>query len=82
MVSINAKELHHNTGKALDRLEKGETILITRNGRVIAKAEPAAPPQTPDWKEIMAEVWKVRKTIPAGKREANPVIQERSRRRR
>jgi antitoxin (DNA-binding transcriptional repressor) of toxin-antitoxin stability system len=82
MVSINAKELHHNTGKALDRLENGETILITRNGRVVAKAEPAAAPQAPAWKEIMAEVWKAGKNIPTSRRSANPVLEERARRRR
>jgi antitoxin (DNA-binding transcriptional repressor) of toxin-antitoxin stability system len=82
MVSINAKELHHNTGKALDRLENGETILITRNGRVIGKAEPAAAPRSADWKDIMAPVWAAGRKVPASRRVANPVLEERARRRR
>jgi antitoxin (DNA-binding transcriptional repressor) of toxin-antitoxin stability system len=81
MVSINAKELHHNTGKTLDRLENGETILITRNGRVIGKAQPSVAPRTPGWKEIMSEVWKAGKNIPTSRRSANPVLEERARRR-
>jgi antitoxin (DNA-binding transcriptional repressor) of toxin-antitoxin stability system len=81
MALINAKELHHKTGKALDRLEKGETLLITRNGRVIAKAEPAAV-KAAGWKEIMAEVWKAARKISPNERVPNPVLQERARHRR
>ena len=81
MTSVNAKELHHNTGGVLDRIEKGETVLITRNGRVIARAEPAELSDG-EWNDIMADVWKAGRRIPAGRRVANPVLAERARRRR
>jgi antitoxin (DNA-binding transcriptional repressor) of toxin-antitoxin stability system len=80
MTSVNAKELHLNTGAVLDRLEKGETILITRNGRVIARAEPAEV-RVAEWADIMADIWKAGRKIPADRRAANPVLVERARRR-
>jgi antitoxin (DNA-binding transcriptional repressor) of toxin-antitoxin stability system len=81
MTAINAKELHHNTGGVLDRIEKGETVLITRNGKVIARAEPADASGA-EWDDVMSEVWKAARKIPAARRSANPVLAERARRRR
>ena len=81
MTSVNAKELHYNTGGVLDRIEKGETVLITRHGRVIARAEPAEA-SGEEWGDIMADVWKAGRRIPAVRRTANPVLAERARRRR
>jgi antitoxin (DNA-binding transcriptional repressor) of toxin-antitoxin stability system len=81
MTAVNAKELHHNTGGVLDRIEKGETVLITRNGRVIARAEPAES-SVAGWDDIMADVWKAGRKIPAARRVTNIVLAERARRRR
>lgn len=81
MTSVNAKELHHNTGGVLDRIEKGETVLITRNGRVIARAEPAET-IAGEWIDLMADVWKAGRKLSAARLVANPVLAERARRRR
>lgn len=81
MTAINAKELHHNTGSVLDRIEKGETVLITRNGKVIARAEPAESASA-EWDEVMAEVWRAGRRLAAPRRSPNPVLAERNRRRR
>jgi antitoxin (DNA-binding transcriptional repressor) of toxin-antitoxin stability system len=81
MTAVNAKELHHNTGGILDRIEKGETVLITRNGKVIARAEPAEVTRA-EWNDVMTEVWKAARKISPARRVANPVLTERTRRRR
>jgi antitoxin (DNA-binding transcriptional repressor) of toxin-antitoxin stability system len=78
MTAVNAKELHHNTGGILDRIEEGETFLITRNGKVIARAEPAELVRA-EWDDVMAEVWKAARKIPAARRATNPVLAERTR---
>ena len=81
MTSVNAKELHHNTGAVLDRIEKGETVLISRNGKVIARVEPAEATGA-KWSDIMADVWKAARKVTVSRRTENPVLAERARRRR
>jgi len=82
MSIVTAKQLHQETKAVLNQLERGESLLITRNGRTIGRIEPMSAAKAPDWADIMAEVWRAQKTIKPGKRVPNPVLQERERRRR
>jgi antitoxin (DNA-binding transcriptional repressor) of toxin-antitoxin stability system len=81
MSIVTAKQLHQETKAVLNRIELGESLLITRNGRTIGRIEPiAAAPAT--WPDIMTEVWCAQKGVKRKDPVTNPVLQERQRRRR
>ena len=80
--TISAKQLHQETKAVLNQLEQGESLVITRNGRTIGRIQPMTVAKPPGWESIMDEVWQAQKSIKAAKREPNPVLQERQRRRR
>jgi len=82
MITITAKELRLNTKAVLDRLEQGETLVITRNGRTIGRIEPLKAAKFGDWAEIMGDVWRAQKSIRLADRVPNRVLVERQRRRR
>jgi hypothetical protein len=79
---ITAKQLHLETKAVLNQLERGESLVITRNGRTIGRLEPVAVPESPGWNDIMVEIWQAQKGVKAAARVANPVLHERQRRRR
>jgi prevent-host-death family protein len=79
---VTATQLRQKTKSVLNQLEKGESLLITRNGRTIGRIEPLAGTKPPGWADIMAEVWRMQKGVKSRKRVPNPVLQERQRRRR
>ena len=66
----------------LNQLEKGETLVITRNGRTIGRIEPLTVPKSRGWADIMGEVWRAQKSVKPAEHVSNPVLQERQRRRR
>jgi antitoxin (DNA-binding transcriptional repressor) of toxin-antitoxin stability system len=66
----------------LNLLERGESLIITRNGRTIGRIEPLTVPKSRGWADIMGDVWRAQKTVKAADRQPNPVLQERQRRRR
>ena len=80
--TITVKQLHLETKDVLDQLERGESLVITRKGRAIARLEPLGPKSLRPWEEIMQEVWQAQDTIAATDRTPNPVLEERRRRRR
>ncbi len=82
MSTITARQLHLETKTILDQLEKGEPVIITRNGLPIARLEPLAPSGLPAWDEVMREVWLAQKRVKVSERTRNPVLAERQRRRR
>ncbi|HEY3760741.1 MAG TPA: hypothetical protein VGN23_03240 [Verrucomicrobiae bacterium] len=82
MSTVTAKQLHQETRVILNQLERGESLLITRNGRAIARIEPLTAAEKFDWHEVMDEVWKAQKNVRAADRMSNPVLQERQSRRR
>jgi antitoxin (DNA-binding transcriptional repressor) of toxin-antitoxin stability system len=49
MTSLSIRELNNNISKALARVEAGETLDITRNGKVIAELRPKKPPRDAAW---------------------------------
>ena len=82
MSTITAKELHQKTRAVLNQLERGESLLITRNGRIIGRIEPLTNVTESAWADIMREVWWTQEQIKKTARMPNPVLQERQRRRR
>jgi prevent-host-death family protein len=82
MGTVTAKQLHLETKGILDQLEKGERLIITRNGRPVARLEPLSESHPLPWEDLMGEVWRAQARIKPSERVANPVLQERRRRRR
>jgi len=82
MGTVTAKQLHLETKGILDRLEKGEPVIITRHGRAVGRLEPLSRSQPPPWDDVMGEVWQAQQRIKPSERVPNPVLQERQRRRR
>ena len=80
--TITAKQLHQETKSVLNQLERGESLVITRNGRTIGRIEPLTGPKSRGWADIMGEVWQAQKSVKAADRQPNPVLQDRQRRRR
>jgi antitoxin (DNA-binding transcriptional repressor) of toxin-antitoxin stability system len=80
--TITAKQLHLETKSVLNQLEQGESLVITRHGRTIGRIEPLSVPKSRGWADIMGEVWRAQKSVKTADRVANPVLQERQRRRR
>ena len=82
MSTVTAKQLHQETKAVLNQLERGKPMLITRNGRAIARIEPLTAAEKSDWDDVMKDVWQAQKKIKASEKAPNPVLQERARRRR
>jgi antitoxin (DNA-binding transcriptional repressor) of toxin-antitoxin stability system len=80
--TITAKQLHQETKAVLNQLERGESLLVTRNGRAIARIEPLVVAVQPGWDEVMREVWQAQRSVKPANRRQNPVLLERQRRRR
>ncbi len=80
--SVTAKQLHQQTKTILDQLERGKQVVITRNGRTIARLEPISNASPAAWDTIMTEVWKAQDEIKPSERVPNPVLVERQHRRR
>ena len=49
MGALSVRELNSNISKALARVESGETLDITRNGKVIAELRPKPPVRDAEW---------------------------------
>jgi len=65
----------------LNRLEKGETLVVTRNGRAIGRMVPLTVAKSRGWADVMGEVWRAQKCVKAAERTPNPVLLERQRQR-
>jgi len=63
MSLITAKQLGQETKAALNQLEQGESLLITRNGRTMGRIEPLAAAEPAGWPDIMAEVWRAQESV-------------------
>jgi prevent-host-death family protein len=82
MSRVTAKELHLQTKSILDQSEKGESLIVTRNGRPVARLEPLSRDESIGWEDVMGEVWAAQTKVKASDRVTNPVLEERARRRR
>lgn len=72
MKTIAFSEFRRNASKLLDRVEKGETLLVERHGRPVAEIAPApASRRSPSWKQPYPGL------ITSGKSLSRMVIEER-----
>ncbi|RME20229.1 MAG: type II toxin-antitoxin system prevent-host-death family antitoxin [Deltaproteobacteria bacterium] len=60
MVRINVKEARRNFKQLLDRVERGEEIVVLRRGRAVARLVPeyGRKPRLPDLAAFRAEIGK------------------------
>jgi antitoxin (DNA-binding transcriptional repressor) of toxin-antitoxin stability system len=82
MQTVTAKKLHEDTDGVLKQVERGKTVLVTRNGHVVGKIGPSRRLKSSGWEEIMAPVWEAQKRVRPEEVRPNPVLSERARRRR
>ena len=55
MTTVTVRELQKNLKRALGRVERGETLQITRRMRTVARLTPAPQPTTPAaWPDLAA----------------------------
>ncbi len=54
MKNVPARELQREIKSILDRVEKGESIQITRRGRPVARLVPTKPARTHPWPDLAA----------------------------
>lgn len=52
MITLTARDANQNFSKVLAEVEKGETVLITKNGKTVAELRPRAdnPRDDPEWR--------------------------------
>lgn len=79
---ITAQQLHRETKRALDLVEAGENFVITRFGRAVARLAPIDKTKSLPWDDIMRSVWKAQREVRRRDVMDNPVLVERTRRRR
>lgn len=64
MRTVQASEAKTNLLRLLDDVEKGETIAITRHGKVIAQLSPERDMRQAEIAETIAKIKEFRKTMP------------------
>ena len=77
MHTIPLSEFRANASAMIDRVERGETVLILRHGKPVAELGPAKPPEAervPSWKRPIEPLNYVRAD---GKSLAQLIIEER-----
>ncbi|BBK42473.1 antitoxin [Allostella vacuolata] len=65
MREIQSSEAKAHLAQLLDDVERGETIIVTRHGRAIARIIPESDCRREDVRRAMAELQELRKTMPA-----------------
>jgi prevent-host-death family protein len=65
MREIQASEAKTHLPKLLDAVERGETIIITRHGRAVARLSPEATYRQAEIEEAMAEMRSIRRGKPS-----------------
>jgi prevent-host-death family protein len=56
MRTIGVRNLQHLLGSYLDEVERGETIVVRRRGKPIAKIVPISPENPSPWPDLAARV--------------------------
>ena len=65
MKHVQASEAKAKFAELLDQVEQGETVVITRHGKVVARLEPAEPVDADaQSREAMKRIMEARKTAP------------------
>ncbi len=67
MRSTTARDANQNFSKLLAEVERGETVLITKNGRTVAELRPRAddPREDPAWRAAYEEMLRLMEATPA-----------------
>lgn len=65
MKTIQSSEAKAKFAELLDTVERGETVLITRHGRPIARITPEQPHRQKEIEEAIADIRALRKTAPS-----------------
>jgi antitoxin (DNA-binding transcriptional repressor) of toxin-antitoxin stability system len=55
MATLSVRELNSNISRALARVEAGETLDISRNGKVVAELRPKRPSRDAAWEKACRE---------------------------
>ena len=61
---IRASEAKAHLPSLLDAVERGETVIITRHGKPIARIVPEADRRQAEFDHVIAEIEEFRKTMP------------------
>jgi prevent-host-death family protein len=73
MIKVNLSQAKAGLSELLDKVEKGEEVVITRHGRDVARVSPVAPAKKPiDWARIDA----LRESLPPLDRPSVEIIRE------
>lgn len=56
METVGAFEAKTHLGELLDRVERGESVTITRHGRPVAQLVPTPPPQKRDRADVIRDL--------------------------
>lgn len=64
MREVQASDAGAHLAQLLADVERGETIVITRHGRAIARLVPEAPPRQADVREVKRRIADFRRTMP------------------
>jgi prevent-host-death family protein len=64
MKTIQASEAKTHFLRILDRVESGETVVVTRHGRAIARICPEAPASKERFERARASIMEIRQRIP------------------
>ncbi|MGH7859735.1 MAG: type II toxin-antitoxin system Phd/YefM family antitoxin [Candidatus Binatia bacterium] len=59
MKAVNVRELQREVGAILDRVERGESLEITRRGRPVARIVPTTPTRAEAWPDLAARARKI-----------------------
>lgn len=54
--SVRFSDAQEHLGELLDRVERGEEIVIERDGRAVSKLVPVAPAETPAGKRVFGQI--------------------------
>ena len=67
MITLTARDANQNFSKVLAEVEKGETVLITKNGKTVAELRPRAddPRDDPEWRAAYDRMVKLMRETPA-----------------
>jgi prevent-host-death family protein len=76
MDTVGAFEAKTHLSELLERVAHGETIQITKRGRLVALLTPPTSAQTPDLKRIVAEMREFRKGRKLGRISLRTLIEE------
>ncbi|HXE30597.1 MAG TPA: type II toxin-antitoxin system prevent-host-death family antitoxin [Terriglobales bacterium] len=78
MKTATVREVQHNLKNVLQRVERGESVTITRRGRAIATLGPAQrDSQAPPWPDFMGRLASIWGGKPAGKPASQLLIEHR-----